>query len=402
MAAARPRSSSVVSPIAETTTTRSLPAARSRAIRRATRLMRSASATDEPPYFWTTRGLMGWDIERAFYRAVPGDPAEQAVGWHHGGMCFDLDSRPPIFPIAGGALDGTSLVLTGADGNRFLAFRAHATEPTGAGIVILPDVRGLHPYYEELALRFAEAGIDALAFDYFGRTAGIDTPRDDSFEYQPHVAETTWPGITSDLHAAADEIRADGDRVGTLFTIGFCMGGRAAFVTPTLGLGLAGAIGFYGSPTASRANIPPIPAEIAPEMEGAVLGLFGGADTGIPQDAIATFEAALTEAGVEHRLVSYDGAPHSFFDRKATEFADASAAAWDEVLGFIRARTPKEAGQARSGPGAAPTAGIARLDDTNDPRQVRIRGRGDEGGFDPGDPRHRIGEGEDGRSRAGE
>jgi len=75
-------------------------------------------------------------------------------------------------------------------------------------------------------------------------------------------------------------------------------------------------------------------------MEGAVLGLFGGADTGIPPDAIATFDAALTDAGVEHRLVSYDGAPHSFFDRKATEFADASTAAWDEVLGFIRARTP--------------------------------------------------------------
>src|SRR4051794_13202676 len=88
MAAARPRSSSVVSPIAETTTTRSLPPARSRAIRRATRLMRSASATDEPPYFWTTRGLMGWDIERAFYRALPGDPADPAVGWHHGGHVF--------------------------------------------------------------------------------------------------------------------------------------------------------------------------------------------------------------------------------------------------------------------------------------------------------------------------
>ena len=56
IAAARPSSSSVVSPMAETTTTRSWPAARSRAIRRATRLMRSASATEEPPYFWTTRG----------------------------------------------------------------------------------------------------------------------------------------------------------------------------------------------------------------------------------------------------------------------------------------------------------------------------------------------------------
>ncbi len=51
------------------------------------------------------------------------------------------------------------------------------------------------------------------------------------------------------------------------------------------------------------------------------------------------FDAALNAAGVDHRLVTYQGAPHSFFDRKATEFADASAAAWSEVLTFIRART---------------------------------------------------------------
>ena len=86
-------------------------------------------------------------------------------------MCFDLDSRPPITPIAGGALDSERLLLDAADGNRFRAFRARAAEPTGAGMVVLPDVRGLHPYYEELALRFAEHGVDAVAIDYFGRTA---------------------------------------------------------------------------------------------------------------------------------------------------------------------------------------------------------------------------------------
>ena len=70
-------------------------------------------------------------------------------------MCFDLDSHPPIVPIAGGALDSAELTLEAKDGNRFRAFRARAAQMTGAGIVILPDVRGLHPYYEELALRFA-------------------------------------------------------------------------------------------------------------------------------------------------------------------------------------------------------------------------------------------------------
>ena len=122
-------------------------------------------------------------------------------------MCFDLDSRPPIAPIAGGALDSAPLTLTADDGNRFRAFRARATAPTGAGIVILPDVRGLHAFYEELALRFAENGIDALAIDYFGRTAGIDTPRDDSFEFRPHVERTTFAGLSADIRAAAADLR---------------------------------------------------------------------------------------------------------------------------------------------------------------------------------------------------
>ena len=74
-------------------------------------------------------------------------------------------------------------------------------------------------------------------------------------------------------------------------------------------------------------------------MDGAVLGLFGGADAGIPADAVEAFDEALTAAGVDHRLISYEGAPHSFFDRKAAEFADASDAAWGEVLGFIGTHT---------------------------------------------------------------
>jgi carboxymethylenebutenolidase len=254
-------------------------------------------------------------------------------------MCFDLDARPPIAPIAGGALDSTELTLEASDGNRFRAFRARAATSTGAGIVILPDVRGLHPYYEELALRFAENGVDAVAIDYFGRTAA-DATRDDSFDYLPQVNQLTWAGLTADTRAAADHLRMEDEgRVHSLFTIGFCMGGRLAFLTATLGLRLAGAIGFYGIPVgAGRAGMP-APAEVAAQMDP-ILGLFGGADPSIPPESIAAFDEALAKAGVDHRLVSYEGAPHSFFDRKADEFADASAAAWQETLSFVRGRTP--------------------------------------------------------------
>ena len=260
-------------------------------------------------------------------------------------MCFDLDSRPPIAPIAGGALDSSELTLEAADGNRFRAYRARAIAASGAGIVILPDVRGLHPYYEELALRFAENGVDALGIDWFGRTAGLGR-RDDGFEYMPHVNQTTWAGVSADIRAAAEHLRmADERRVDALFTVGFCYGGRIAFLSATLGLDLAGSIGFYGVPGGPGRSDIPAPIDHVAEMRNPILGLFGGADAGIPPEAIAAFGDALTRAGVEHRIRIFDGAPHSFFDRKAANFAEASEAAWAETLTFIRGRTPSPIGR---------------------------------------------------------
>jgi carboxymethylenebutenolidase len=247
-------------------------------------------------------------------------------------VCFDHDSRPPIAPIAGGALDSQELTLTAADGNRLTSFEAHAAEPTDASIVILPDVRGLHDYYVELALRFAENGIDAVAFDWFGRTAGLGR-RAEGFDYPTEVAKLTWDGMAADIRAAA--ARAETFGRPRRFTVGFCMGGRAAFLSSTLGLGLDGAIGFYGSPVGAGRGGSPAPVDVAARIEGRILGLFGGDDQSIPPAAIAAFDEALTREGVEHRLRAYDGAPHSFFDRKAEQFAAASEDAWREILGFV-------------------------------------------------------------------
>lgn len=251
-------------------------------------------------------------------------------------MCFDTDSRPPIAPIAGGALDAELVTLTADDGNSFAAFVARAAEPSGAGVVVLPDVRGLQPYYEELALRFAEHGIDAMAIDYFGRTAGAGR-RDAAFEYMPHVEATTYDGLVADVEAAVARLRGDG-RADRTFVLGFCFGGRLAFIAATMGLDLEGVIGFYGRPAGEGRGGVPAPVEWAERFASPVLGLFGGADAGIPAADVQAFDGALVAAGVPHRLVTYPGAPHSFFDRKADEFAAASEAAWGEVLAFVADR----------------------------------------------------------------
>jgi len=253
-------------------------------------------------------------------------------------MCFELDSRPPIEPIAGGALDAGDVVLNGAVGAEFRAFGARPANSTGAGVLILPDARGLHPFFAELAQRFAEHGVAAIAIDYFGRTAGTG-PRGNDFDYQPHLAEVRWENVQGDIRAAVEHLRTkEGGAPRSTFATGFCMGGRLATLSATLGLGLAGVIPFYGPPTGQSRGTP-APADVADQIECDVLAIFGGADQGIDASVRGAFEKALDTAHVGHQIIVYPGAPHSFFDRKAEEFADASAAAWGETLKFIRGHT---------------------------------------------------------------
>jgi carboxymethylenebutenolidase len=245
-------------------------------------------------------------------------------------MCFEVDSSPPVPVISGAAVSHRDLELEAADGNRFAAFAALPDEPKPAGVVVLPDVRGLYRFYEELALRLAERGYTAIAFDYFGRTAG-SAKRGEDFEYSEHVAQATPETVQADVRAAVAWLREHGVR--DVFTLGFCFGGHHSWLAAAGGHGLAGAIGFYGMP--GERNDRPGPIQRAAELDAPILALQAGADQNITAELNAAFDEALTEAGVEHELVVYEGAPHSFFDRKQEEFADASEDAWRRVLDFL-------------------------------------------------------------------
>jgi len=123
-------------------------------------------------------------------------------------MCYDDNARPPVPEGATGAAYGKDLVLEAADGNRFTAYLARPSAPASAQVLILPDIRGLHQFYKDLALRFAEIGVAAIAMDYFGRTAGL-TARDDSFEFMPHVQQTKPTTLFADVGAKCGEEEGD-------------------------------------------------------------------------------------------------------------------------------------------------------------------------------------------------
>jgi carboxymethylenebutenolidase len=247
-------------------------------------------------------------------------------------MCFDTDALPPDPGRSGMLRSSERRALVAEDGNRF-ASTFGWTESTGApGVVILPDIRGLHPYYERLAERFADAGVHAAAVDPYGRTAGAEH-RGDDFDHAPHRAAARDDTIRADVRAASTALREAGAT--KIVALGFCFGGRAAFLQASQE-GIDAAVGFYGWPARREEGGPsPIDEARAGLVRVPVLALYGGADEKITPEDRRAYDAALEASGAPHESVVYDGAPHGFFDRRMTEHSEACRDAWARVLRLV-------------------------------------------------------------------
>ena len=215
-----------------------------------------------------------------------------------------------------------------------MAFGARATAPTGAGMIVIPDVRGLHRYYKELATRFAEVGVDAVAFDFFARTASTED-RSESFDFMSQVPLTKPETLQADIAAAAAYLRGpEGGAVKSLYAVGSASGARSRTCRRRVA-SACGVIGFYGWPLGLK-RWPDRPKPIdAVDRYRCRCCRSSAVRRGIPQADVDQFEAACKRAGVRHDSTVYPGAPHSFFDRKYDEFKEASADASRRVQQFV-------------------------------------------------------------------
>ncbi|HKS50142.1 MAG TPA: dienelactone hydrolase family protein [Amycolatopsis sp.] len=238
-------------------------------------------------------------------------------------MCHSTDSRPPAAPGGGTVAEHGGLELASADGTAFSAFQATPAEPNGMNVVILPDVRGVHPYYQDLAKRFAEAGFHTVAIDYYGRTAGVGE-RDDEFDWEAHLPKVEPGQVAADVSAAAAHLAERNP--GPVFTVGFCFGGSQSWRLSAADLDLAGVIGFYGQPKHVR--------DVLDKFSKPALLLIAGNDVATSKEEFDEFTAALDADGKTYEKYVYDGAPHSFFDRAFGEWQSACEDAWQRVLDF--------------------------------------------------------------------
>ncbi|MGH8775492.1 MAG: dienelactone hydrolase family protein [Jiangellaceae bacterium] len=242
-------------------------------------------------------------------------------------MCFDDQAVPPPPPVPGAVAEHGELYLLSADGAEFSTYYAYPPGRVRSAVVIMPDVRGLHRFYRELAQRFAEVGVVALAIDYFGRTTEPGSARDGSFPHREHVDQMRPEQVTLDVAAAVRWLRENRDHdIVSVFTVGFCMGGSLSWAQSAADLGLAGCVGFYGIPSRVAHSVP--------TMKAPLLLLAAGQDT-TPVDEVERFAEQVRAAGVDAELYVYPEAPHSFFDRTAGDYEQASADAWRRVVDFV-------------------------------------------------------------------
>ena len=241
-------------------------------------------------------------------------------------MCYSDDASPPLPPVRGGATNHGDLKLTSADGTEFDAYFAHPDAPSSRAMIVLPDVRGLHDFYKELALRFAEAGMHSIAIDYFGRTADT-SDRGEDFSFREHVEKLDTRKVNEDVGAAVAWLRAlPGIDVQSVFTVGFCMGGALSWGQSASGYDLKGCIGFYGVPARVESRIP--------RMEAPLLILAAGQDF-TPVADVQKFASDVRAAGIDVAVEVYPQAPHSYFDRTFGEHEEACADSWRRILDFV-------------------------------------------------------------------
>jgi carboxymethylenebutenolidase len=241
-------------------------------------------------------------------------------------VCHDHDSRPPAPPRSGDVAERGTLTLTAADGTEFSAAYAAPVGTPRAGVVVLPDIRGLHPYYVALAERFAQAGLPAVAIDWFGRTAGAaeNGTRGADFDWKSHIPQTTPAGVDADTAAAVEYLRSRTSHDLPVITVGFCFGGSHAWRQSAGELDIAGSAGFYGKPS--------VVGQAAAAARRPVVMIIAGADSATPVEDQRRLAATMRAAGADVDDVVYDGAPHSFFDRAFGEWGDACQDAWRHVL----------------------------------------------------------------------
>jgi carboxymethylenebutenolidase len=225
-----------------------------------------------------------------------------------------------------------------ADGEMPAYFARPANAANPPVVLVAMEIFGLHEYIRDVTRRLAKLGALAVAPDYYFRKGTDLTKIADIKELLPIVNAKPDAELLSDLDATVAWAKSQGGDANRLGIIGFCRGGRTVWEYAAHGGGLKAGAAFYG-PLVDAQNPawPKSPTQLAPDMKAPVLGLYGGADTGIPVAQVEAMKAALADNKKRAAFKIYPDAPHGFHaDYRASYRKDAAEDAWSQMQNWFR------------------------------------------------------------------
>jgi carboxymethylenebutenolidase len=218
---------------------------------------------------------------------------------------------------------------------------AYRARPAGKDrlptVLVVQEIFGVHEHIKDVARRLAKAGYLAIAPELYERQGDVSRLADID-AIRPIVARVPDAQVMADLDAAAHWAAAHGGDPARLGVTGFCWGGRMVWLYAAHNPALKAGVAWYGKVEGPATGLQPkFPVDVAASLKAPVLGLYGGADPGIPNEGVERMRAALAAAGGGSDIHVYPGMPHGFHaDYRPSYRREAAEDGWRRMLAWFR------------------------------------------------------------------
>ncbi|QCB45921.1 dienelactone hydrolase family protein [Hydrogenophaga sp. PAMC20947] len=264
-----------------------------------------------------------------------------ALGVGYAAAALPIMAQTAIKTSADGLTVGE--VMIDVNGFKMPAYRAAPAGKTGLPVVlVLSEIFGVHEHIADVARRFAQAGYMAIAPELFVRQGDAQGYGEMAKLISEVIAKVPDAQVMGDLDATVKWAAANGGDISKLGVTGFCWGGRQVWLYAAHNPAVKAGVAWYGRLVGQVSDLnPKHPVDIAGQLNGPVLGLYGGADTGIPLDTIDKMKAALAAGNAASKastFVVYPEAPHAFHaDYRPSYRKEAAEDGWKRTAAWFKA-----------------------------------------------------------------
>jgi carboxymethylenebutenolidase len=263
-----------------------------------------------------------------------------ALGAGYAAAALPIMAQTAVKTSAEGLVSGE--VTIDVNGFKMPAYRSAPAGQTGLPVVlVISEIFGVHEYIADVTRRLAQAGYMAIAPDLFVRQGDPSAYGEIAKLQAEVISKVPDAQVMADLDATVAWAAANGGDTDKLAITGFCWGGRITWLYAAHQPKLKAGVAWYGRVVGNAtAQTPQHPVAMAAQIKAPVLGLYGGADTGIPLDTLDKMKAALAEgsaAGKASEFVVYPEAPHAFHADYRPSYREAAAVdGWQRMLAWLK------------------------------------------------------------------